>query len=113
MSLRNWRIRLEDINESLERIAEYVAGLDYDSWKVDRKTIDAVIRNLEVIGEATTHIPEDIQEQYRNIPWYQMKGMRNILIHEYFGVDIDVLWKTIQEDLPPLKIKINKLLENN
>ena len=111
MSPRNWLIRLEDIYDALERITEYVADLDSSSWKNDRKTIDAVIRNLEIIGEATNHIPEDIQSQNRDIPWHQMKGMRNILIHEYFGVDIEVLWRTVQEELPPLKDKIAILLD--
>jgi uncharacterized protein with HEPN domain len=101
---------LEDISDSLERIAEYVSGLDYNSWKKDRKTIDAVIRNLEIIGEAACHVPDEIQCQYPEMPWFQMKGMRNVLIHEYFGVDIEVLWKTIQEDLPTLKQKIGQLL---
>jgi len=105
-------MRLEDINEALERITEYMEGLDYDSWKSDRKTIDAVIRNLEIIGEASTHVPEEIQEQHPNMPWYQMKGMRNILVHEYFGVDIDLLWKTVQDDLPPVKSLISKLLKD-
>lgn len=112
MSPRNWIMRLEDINEALERITEYMEGLDYDSWKSDRKTIDAVIRNLEIIGEASTHVPEEIQEQHPNMPWYQMKGMRNILVHEYFGVDIDLLWKTVQDDLPPVKSLISKLLKD-
>lgn len=110
MSPRDWKFRLEDINDALDRISEYVAGLDQDGWTKDRKTIDAVIRNLEIIGEAATNVPENIQEQFTDIPWYQMKGMRNILIHEYFGVDNEMLWKTIQEDLPVLKVKIRKLL---
>ena len=110
MSPRNWKFRLEDINDALEAISEYVADMDYSAWQQDRKTIDAVIRNLEIIGEAANHIPEDVQEQYVDIPWYQMRGMRNILIHEYFGVDIDVLWKTVQEDLPPLGVKIRRLI---
>ena len=110
MSPRDWKFRLEDIRDSLELISEYVKDLDYDTWKRDRKTIDAVIRNIEIIGEAASNVPENIQEQYVDIPWYQMKGMRNILIHEYFGVDIEVLWRTIQEDLPSLKIKIQKAL---
>jgi uncharacterized protein with HEPN domain len=113
VSPRNWEFRIEDILESLELISEYVEGLDYDNWKKDRKTIDAVIRNIEIIGEAANHIPMDIQEKYIDIPWYEMKGMRNILIHEYFGVDIDVLWRTIQEDLPPLKVKIQKIISSN
>ena len=110
MSSRNWRFRLEDINDASDSILEYVENLDYAAWVRDKKTIDAVIRNLEVIGEAATHVPNDIQEQYTDIPWYQMKAMRNILIHEYFGVDKDVLWRTIQEDIPPLKRKIQNML---
>jgi len=110
VSPRNWKFRIEDILESLELISEYTRSMNYKNWKKDRKTIDAVIRNLEVIGEAATHIPDDIQDQYPDVPWYQMKGMRNLLIHEYFGVDLDVLWRTIQDDLPALKEKLLKLV---
>lgn len=109
MSPRNWTFRIEDILESLEMIFEYSTGMDQNSWQNDRKTIDAIIRNLEIIGEAATHVPESIQKQYPNIPWNQMKGIRNMLIHEYFGVDIDVLWQTIQEDLPALYREIQKV----
>ena len=84
MSPRNWEFRLEDINEALELIEEYVINLDFTSWTKDRKTIDAVIRNLEVIGEAANHIPDSMQEKYTQIPWLQMKGMRNLLVHENF-----------------------------
>lgn len=110
MSPREWRFRLEDINESLDLIFEYTQGMSYAAWCNDRKTIDAVIRNIEIIGEAATHVPEEIQQQFSEIPWYKMKGMRNILIHEYFGVDPEVLWKTVQEDLPSLQDKIKKML---
>lgn len=112
MSPRNWEFRLEDIAESLSLIFEYVAGMDFVSWSKDRKTIDAVVRNLEVVGEAATHIPEEIQERYPAIPWNSMKGMRNVLIHEYFGVDTDVLWQTIQDDLPALLTEIQMVLES-
>jgi uncharacterized protein with HEPN domain len=110
VSPRNWRFRLEDINDALDSIQEYVDNLDYAAWLQDKKTFDAVLRNLEIIGEAATHVPDDIQEQHADIPWYQMKAMRNILIHQYFGVDKEVLWRTIQEDIPPLKRKIQKML---
>jgi len=113
VSPRNWKFRLEDIVESLELIAEYTSEMSQDLWRKDRKTIDAVIRNIEIIGEAASRVPEDIQELYPNIPWYQMKGMRNILIHEYFGVDFDVIWKTTKEDLPPLLEQIRKLINNS
>lgn len=68
----------------------------------------ALIRNLEIIGEAAAHMPEDIQCKYPEIPWYQMKGMRKMLIHEYFGVDVDVLWRTIHDDLSSLHKTIAK-----
>jgi uncharacterized protein with HEPN domain len=109
MSHRSWKFRIEDIIEALDRIFRYVQDLNYDGWIKDQKTIDAVIRNLEIIGEAAANVPQEIQSLYVDIPWYQMKGMRNILIHEYFGVDNDVLWNTIKKDLPVLKEKLQAL----
>ncbi|WP_320040589.1 DUF86 domain-containing protein [uncultured Desulfobacter sp.] len=109
MSHRTWKFRFEDIIEALDRIFRYVKKLDYDGWIKDQRTIDAVIRNLEIIGEAAANVPQEIQELYADIPWYQMKGMRNILIHEYFGVDNDVLWSTIKKDLPALKEKFQAI----
>lgn len=106
MSYRSWKFRIEDIIEALDRIFHYVKDLNYDGWMKDQKTIDAVIRNLEIIGEAAANVPQETQDLYVDIPWYQMKGMRNILIHEYFGVDNDVLWNTIKKDLPILKEKL-------
>jgi len=109
MSYRSWKFRIEDIIEALDRIFHYVKDLNYDGWMKDQKTIDAVIRNLEIIGEAAANVPQEIQDLYVDIPWYQMKGMRNILIHEYFGVDNDVLWNTIKKDLPVLKEKLQAI----
>ncbi|HAR34964.1 MAG TPA: DUF86 domain-containing protein [Desulfobacter sp.] len=109
MSHRSWKFRFEDILEALDRIFRYVKDLNYDGWMKDQKTIDAVIRNLEIIGEAAANVPQEIQDLYVDIPWYQMKGMRNILIHEYFGVDNDVLWNTIKKDLPVLKEKFQSI----
>ncbi len=109
MSTRDWTFRIEDILEAIGRIEEYTSDLDFDGWQKDQKTIDAVIRNFEIIGEAAGCIPEDVRARYREIPWAKMKGIRNILIHEYFGVDIDVVWQTIQSDLPILKSALNKI----
>ncbi len=109
MSPRKWTMRIDDIRESLDKITRYVKNLEYDTWKNDEKTFDAVIRNLEIIGEAAHQIPRHIQEKYPDIPWLQMKGMRNMLIHEYFGVDADILWQTICEDLPDLKNKLREI----
>ena len=76
----------------------------------DQKTIDAVVRNLEIIGEAATNMPDHIQKQFSDVPWYKMKGMRNILIHEYFGVDLYLVWEIIRRDIPIFKTHISNLL---
>jgi len=73
--------------EAIVKIERYIHGMSFESWQKDEKTVDAVIRNLEVIGEAASHMPIEIQEQFRDVPWEMMKGIRNILAHEYFGVD--------------------------
>ncbi len=103
MSTRDWYLRIEDILEAISMIEEYIAGVDYVQWTNDRKTQDAVIRNIEVIGEAAGHVPTEVQQQFNSIPWQKMKGMRNILIHEYFGVDPDIIWRTCCDDIPLLK----------
>ena len=110
MSPREWKFRIEDISDALDRINLYVEGLTFEGWLKDQKTIDAVVRNFEIIGEAAANVPEEFQEQIPEIPWYQLKAMRNVLIHEYFGVDNEVIWITIRNDLPPLRDKIRKIL---
>ena len=80
--------------------------MDFDSWESDEKTVDAVIRNIEVIGEASSHLPNEVLKQYDDIPWSLMKGIRTILAHEYFGVDLEIIWKTVTEDLPVLKKRL-------
>jgi uncharacterized protein with HEPN domain len=97
--------------EALERINLYCEGLNLQSFMQDQRTIDAVIRNLEIIGEAVKHVPEDIIQEYPSIPWQLIKGMRNILAHEYFGVDNEILWQTITQDLPPLSPMLKQIIE--
>lgn len=109
MSPRNWKMRLEDILISIERIQTYIEGMNYSQWSHDHKTIDAVTRNLEIIGEAANNIPWGIITRFPDIPWAHMRGMRNMLAHEYFGVDIEVIWKTAIEDLPELKKQIERI----
>jgi uncharacterized protein with HEPN domain len=106
MPYRNWQVRIDDILEAIEKIERYTHNFDFTAWQNDDKTIDAVIRNIEIIGEASSHLPIEIQEQYEDVPWGMMKGIRNILAHEYFGVDLEILWKTIKEDLPNLKKRL-------
>ena len=113
MSPREWLFRLEDIVESSALIAEYVQGMSSASWVKDRKTIDAVVRNLQIIGEASNHVPQDVQSRYSDVPWAQLRGMRNILIHEYFGVDTDILWRAVTEDVPNLKNQVQRIIDES
>lgn len=110
MSPRDWVLRIDDILEAIERIMQYTAGMTWETFSTDDKTIDAVVRNVEIIGEAARHIPDDIVAQYPDIPWDSMRGMRNILIHEYFLVSVPILWQTVTRNLAPLVPELRRLL---
>ena len=97
MSHRIWKHRISDIIDSIQKIQQYVEEMEYDDFLKDAKTIDAVIRNFIIIGEAARHVPEDVSAKYPNIPWRVMGDMRNFAVHEYWGVEIPTIWKTIQE----------------
>lgn len=109
MPPREWKFRLQDILEAIDRIYRYTKDMDFGVWQKDEKTVDAVIRNLEIIGEAASHIPAEIEEKYSQVPWKEMRGIRNILAHEYFGVDLEVIWRTVQEDLLLVKEHLEEL----
>ena len=110
MPPRSWRVRIEDILDAIDNIEHYVAGLDFEAFEADRKTVDAVERNLEIIGEATANLPDEVLARWPEVPWRYMKGVRNLLAHEYFGVDVGILWQTIQEDLPAITPLLHKVL---
>lgn len=112
MSKREPTLYLQDILTSLSRIGECIKNLSPKDLETDWKTTDAIIRNLEIIGEAAKNMPEELIEEYPDIPWSKMVSMRNKVIHEYFGVDQEILWKTITEDLPPLKQQIEDIIKN-
>jgi uncharacterized protein with HEPN domain len=99
---RSWELRISDIIEAIENALEYSSGMTFEQFVEDRKTIDAVIRNFIIIGEAASHLPEDFTEMHPDFPWREMRDMRNIVIHEYFGVDNRIVWETLQKNLPPL-----------
>ncbi len=86
--------------------------MQFDDFVKDKKTINAVVRSLEVIGETTKKIPDSFREEYSEIPWKRMAGMRDKLIHEYFGIDLEIVWEVINSDLPPIKPLIQKVLED-
>jgi len=85
-------------------------GLNFEDFAADRKTVNAVIRSLEVLGEATKHIPISFRQDHSEIPWSKMAGMRDVLIHDYMGVDLKTIWKVIQERLPELEILLDRCL---
>ena len=99
---------IEHILLCIDKIQEYTKNLTAQEFNNNELFQDAVIRNIEIIGEATKKISKDLKSQYREIPWKEMSGMRDKLIHDYFGVDADVVWKTVNEDIPYLK----SLIEN-
>ena len=91
---------LEDIILSMQRVQEYIAGLDFQHFKWDYKTVDAVIRNFEIIGEASKNLPNAITDKYTHIPWEEMYRLRNRISHEYFGIDYDIIWDIATKHLP-------------
>ena len=104
---------LEDISGSISDMRSFIQGMSADRFIADKKTVNAVIRSLEIIGEATGKIPMDIRRRYPDVPWDEIIAMRNRLIHEYFGVDLDIVWQTIHEDLLPLETSIKAILRDN
>ena len=104
---------LKDIKRAINSIEEFIEGFDFNQFIVDDKTSSAVIRKFEIIGEATKNIPEVIRKQYPEIPWKDISGMRDKLIHAYSEVDLRLVWTTIHQRLPKLKSTIEKLLEED
>ena len=103
---------IEDIQFSMERIAEYTENYTLSLFRNDQKTVDAVIRNFEIIGEAAKNISTEIKQKYTHIPWDEMYALRNKITHEYFGVDFEIIWEIATNHLPLNKLEIDKLLED-
>lgn len=112
MSSRTQKEFLEDILEASNRAMSYIEGMSYKEFLFDRKTQDAVIRTLEISGEATKHLSSELREQYTLIPWKNMAGVRDKLIHHYFGVNFDIIWQIVTEELPRISTHIKQILED-
>ena len=108
---RQWKFRIAHILDAIEKIFRYTSGMTFEEFAADERTIDAVIRNFLVIGEAARHIPDHVRDATADVPWKLMEGMRHILVHDYETVRLETLWKTIADDLPPLIPNLRRIAE--
>ena len=107
---RDFRVYLEDILGAISKIQRYTNGLSKQAFAADEKTLDAVVRNLEVIGEAVKQLPPELRVLEPSVEWQKIAGLRDILIHQYFGIDVDILWDVIRNKLPVLEASVTVLL---
>lgn len=112
MKNREYGDYIEDILDSINAVAKFVKRKNFKDFTKDKKTIYAVVRGIEIIGEATKHIPKSIRNKYPEVPWKDMAGMRDKVIHEYFAVDLKVVWKTATRHLPKIKPLIQKVFKD-
>ncbi len=112
MTKRSVLLYLHDIIDSIEKINQYIDGMDFEGFSNKDLTFDAVIRNLEIIGEASKSIPEDIRNNYHDVPWKRMAGLRNIISHQYFGIDKEIAWKIIKDNLPEVRPMIQMIIND-
>lgn len=108
---RDYRLFIEDIMDCIEKIEQFVGDLSFDEFVKDDKTSSAVVRKLEIIGEATKNIPMYIREKYEDLPWNDMAKMRDKIIHAYFGINYKIIWNVIKERLPEIKPTIRQILK--
>ncbi len=109
---KDYKAYISHILESIMLIEQYTENISFEAFEKDRKTIDAVIRNFEIIGEASNKLPEEFRKKYPEVPWRSIIGLRNVLIHDYLGVDIKAVWGNLKQELPHLKEQIKSILEN-
>ncbi len=107
MPKRDADLLVEDILAAIGKIEGYTRGITRDAFLADDKTIDAVVRNLEIIGEAARRMPSEFVTAYPGVPWQQIAGLRNRVVHEYFGLDLEIVWQIIERDLPQLKGRLS------
>jgi uncharacterized protein with HEPN domain len=106
-----WQLRIQDMLDAIAEIQSFTAGLDLETFRQDRKTVRAVAYNFMILGEAARHVPRDVLARHPHVPWAQIRGIRNVVAHEYRRVDVDVVWQTLQSNLPPLVPLLQQMLE--
>ncbi|MBF0540323.1 MAG: DUF86 domain-containing protein [Nitrospirae bacterium] len=111
MSERDFSLYLMDIMDSGNAVMEFVKEMSFEEFCNDRKTSSAVIREFEIIGEAVGKLPDVLKQKYPNVEWQDIKDFRNMLVHEYFGVDMEILWKVIEEDIPVLMNIVKEMMQ--
>ena len=108
--MRNYKLYLQDMLEAVQKIEKYTKGMNFQQFEKSDLVIDGVIRNLEVIGEASKQVPADVKKEFKDIEWKKISGLRDILIHAYFGVDIQIIWDVTQNNVPLLKKNLQTYL---
>ncbi len=103
---------IKDILQNMQDAMDFVEGISYDQFAADKKTLNAVLRSIEVIGEATKNIPDEVRTKYPLVPWKEMSGMRDKLIHSYFGVDRETVWLVIKDSIPMIRPLIQQVLQD-
>ncbi len=111
MSKRPIDLLLNDICQAIDRIEQYIENLSFDAFSEDQKSVDAVVRNLEITGEAASRLPDEFKEKYSAIEWHKVVGLRHRIVHEYFGVDLEIIWQILHKNLPELKQKIRQIID--
>jgi len=109
MKERDFSDYVRDILDSIQDVEEFISGITFEEFLQNKKINKAIIRSLEVLGEASKKIPDDIKTRYPDVPWKRMSGMRDKLIHEYFGADLNIVWNVVKNELPPIKPFIEQL----
>ncbi len=112
LRFRDWRFRVRDMLAALRNINAYTRGMTYAEFAADRRTTDAVLHNLMTMGESIRWIPKPVLDVHPEVPWRQLHSVRNVIVHEYFGIDKTILWETVRGDLPPLVDKLEAVLKS-
>jgi uncharacterized protein with HEPN domain len=108
---RDFKAYLEVVLDAAAKIRDYTAGLTLETFRKDPRTIDAVVRNLEIIGEAIKNVPQEVRSQHPEVMWRRVAGLRDLLIHQYFGIDYEIIWDLVRHRLPVLEDQVRTIRE--